>query len=91
MLGAETSATREFTNNKWQQQGATDNESDLICHGAGICSEGVTFTGNMSVDQPSGPTNGQFIFCGPASASRQLHRRQHDAGRRAVRRAVRRL
>lgn len=54
----------EFTNNKWQQQGATDNESDLICHGAGICSEGVTFTGNMSVDQPSGPTNGQFIFCG---------------------------
>lgn len=54
----------EFTNNKWQQQGATDNESDLICHGGGICSEGVTFTGNMSVDQPSGPTNGQFIFCG---------------------------
>lgn len=54
----------EVTNNKWQQQGPTDNMSNMFCHGSGICAKGMSFTGNMSVDQPSGPTVVEFDFCG---------------------------
>jgi hypothetical protein len=56
--------TWDVHGNKWQQQGASSDESFIFCHGAGICSEGVNFTGNMIVDQPASPTNAELTFCG---------------------------
>lgn len=56
--------TWNVTGSWWQQQGAASDESYHWCHGAGICMHGLNFSGNMSVDQPNGPTNAEFTFCG---------------------------
>lgn len=56
--------TWNLAGNWWQQQGASDTKSYMICHDAGLCQHGVQFSGNMSVDQPTGPTNAEFSFCG---------------------------
>jgi polygalacturonase len=53
-----------FHDNWWQQQGPTDNLSKMICHDSGVCAKGVNFAGNMTVDQPNGPTTPLFDLCG---------------------------
>lgn len=53
-----------ITDSWWQQQGASDTKSNVLCHGAGICTNGFTMTGSMSVDQPNGPTVPVFDICG---------------------------
>jgi len=56
--------TWDVSGSWWQQQGASSTKSTHWCHDAGVCMISLNFAGNMSVDQPSGPTNGEFVFCG---------------------------
>ncbi len=56
--------TWNLTGNWWQQQGYNNDQSWMVCHGSGICSRGLVFSGNMTVDQPNGPTVAEVSICG---------------------------